>query len=65
LNHGDGETEQFYRDLQQRGIRVLVGMEATGYARWFERLLAELLRGHPKPAIQGRLKTGHKKSPGH
>jgi transposase len=42
LNHGDGETEQFYRDLQQRGIRVLVGMEATGYARWFERLLAEL-----------------------
>jgi transposase len=42
LNHSDGETERFYRDLQQRGIRVRVGMEATGYSRWFERLLAEL-----------------------
>jgi transposase len=30
------------RDLQQRGISVRVGMEATGYSRWFERLLAEL-----------------------
>jgi Transposase len=42
LNHGEGEAEQFYRDLQQRAIRVRVGMEATGYSRWFERLLAEL-----------------------
>jgi transposase len=42
LNHSEGEAERFYRDLQQRGIRVRVGMEATGYARWFERLLAEL-----------------------
>jgi transposase len=42
LNHSDGEAEKFYRDLQQREIRVRVGMEATGYARWFERLLAEL-----------------------
>ena len=42
LNHGDGEAERFYRELQQRGIRVRVGMEATGFARWFERLLAEL-----------------------
>jgi transposase len=42
LNHSGGEAERFYRDLQQRGIRVRVGMEATGYARWFERLLAEL-----------------------
>ena len=30
------------RDLKQRGICVRVGMEATGYSRWFERLLAEL-----------------------
>jgi tRNA splicing endonuclease len=29
LNHSEGEAEQFYRDLQQRGIRVRVGMEAT------------------------------------
>lgn len=42
LNHSDGEAERFYRDLQQRGIRVRVGMEATGFSRWFERLLAEL-----------------------
>src|SRR5207249_7086279 len=38
----DGQAERFYRELQQRGIRVRVGMEATGYSRWFERLLAEL-----------------------
>jgi len=29
-------------DLKQRGVSVRVGMEATGYSRWFERLLAEL-----------------------
>jgi hypothetical protein len=42
LNHGDGEGESFYRELKQRGVSVCVGMEATGYSRWFERLLAEL-----------------------
>jgi transposase len=42
LSHSDGKAERFYRDLKQRGICVRVGMEATGYARWFERLLAEL-----------------------
>ena len=42
LNHSGGDAERFYRDLQQRGIRVRVGMEATGFSRWFERLLAEL-----------------------
>jgi transposase len=42
LNHSEGQAEKFYRDLKQRGICVRVGMEATGYARWFERLLAEL-----------------------
>ena len=42
LSHDDGEAEKFYRDLKQRGISVRVGMEATGYSRWFERLLAEL-----------------------
>jgi transposase len=34
------EAESFYRSLQGRTVRV--GMEATGHARWFERLLAEL-----------------------
>jgi transposase len=42
LNHSDGEAEKFYRDLQLQGACVRVGMEATGYSRWFERLLAEL-----------------------
>ena len=37
LHHSDGQAEKFYRDLKQRGISVRVGMEATGYARWFER----------------------------
>jgi transposase len=34
------ETEKFYRSLA--GQKVRVGMEASGHARWFERLLAEL-----------------------
>src|SRR6476659_9161083 len=42
LNHSAGEAEKFYRELQQRGVSVRVGMEATGHSRWFERLLAEL-----------------------
>src|ERR1700730_11079895 len=42
LNHSDGEAEKFYRDLKQKGVSVRVGMEATGHARWFERLMAEL-----------------------
>jgi transposase len=42
LNHSSGEAERFYRDLHSRGVQVRVGMEATGYSRWFERLLAEL-----------------------
>ena len=42
LLHKDGEAERFYRDLKLRGISVRVGIEATGHARWFERLLVEL-----------------------
>ena len=42
LKHNNGEAEKFYRDLKARGISVRVGMETTGYSRWFERLLAEL-----------------------
>ena len=36
------EAEKFYRDLAARKTRILVGMEASGHGRWFERLLAEL-----------------------
>jgi transposase len=36
------EAQQFCRGLKQGGVRVLVGMEATGHSRWFERLLSEL-----------------------
>jgi transposase len=36
------DAERFYRELAARGARARVGMEASGQARWFERLLAEL-----------------------
>src|SRR5215467_13179697 len=35
-------AETFYRGLSTAGQKVRVGMEASGPARWFERLLAEL-----------------------
>src|SRR5215468_6463601 len=41
LEHCDG-AEKFYRDLAKQGKKVRVGMEASGHARWFERLLEEL-----------------------
>jgi transposase len=41
LQHRE-EAEKFYRDLAAQGIKARVGMEASGQARWFERLLAEL-----------------------
>src|SRR5215472_3302714 len=41
LEHRE-EAEQFYRQLRERGCKVCVGMEASGHARWFERLLGEL-----------------------
>src|SRR5947207_15847640 len=41
LQHRE-EAEKFYRDLAAQGVKVRVGMEASGHARWFERLLAEL-----------------------
>jgi hypothetical protein len=41
LEHPDA-AEKFYRELAAQGKKVRVGMEASGHARWFERLLAEL-----------------------
>jgi transposase len=41
LEHRE-EAEKFYRDLVVEGMKVRVGMEASGQARWFERLLGEL-----------------------
>ena len=41
LGHRE-EAEKFYRDLGAQGAKVRVGMEASGHARWFERLLGEL-----------------------
>ncbi len=41
LGHSQ-EAEKFYRELKEQGVRVRVGMEASGQARWFERLLGEL-----------------------
>jgi transposase len=36
------EADQFYRDLRARGLEVRIGLEASGYSRWFERLMDEL-----------------------
>src|SRR5215471_16454759 len=36
------EAESFYRGLASAGEKIRVGMESSGYARWFERLLSEL-----------------------
>jgi transposase len=41
LEHGNGEAKKFYAGLEKP---VRVGMEATGYAQWFEWMLAKL--GH-------------------
>jgi transposase len=41
LKHPE-EAEQFYRTLATSAVRVRVGMESSGHARWFERLLGEL-----------------------
>ena len=39
LDHNNGEIQEHYRSLI--GQKVLVGVEATGNMRWFERLLSE------------------------
>src|SRR5580765_1191599 len=41
LEHRE-EAEKFYRGLGVQGMKVRVGMEASGQARWFERFLGEL-----------------------
>ena len=41
LEHMEG-AGQFYRDLRARGVEVRIGMEASGYTRWFEQLMADL-----------------------
>ena len=41
LQHRE-QAEKFYRELAMRGVQVRLGMEASGQARWFERLLGEL-----------------------
>src|SRR5258708_33886185 len=40
LDHPEA-AEKFYRELAAQGTKVRVGMEASGHARWFERLLAD------------------------
>ena len=41
LSHPD-EAGKYYRALASAGETVRIGMEASGHARWFERLVAEL-----------------------
>src|SRR5438552_4714495 len=46
VSHGAPQNQasfiEFYRQLKVRGKKVRVGMEASGHARWFERLLTEV-----------------------
>ena len=49
--HSNGEAGTFYRKLKEQGVSVRVGIEATGHARWFERLLAELEYGQRKSLL--------------
>src|SRR5215472_19233879 len=39
LEHASGEAKKFYTGLQKP---LRVGMEASGYAQWFEQMLAKL-----------------------
>jgi transposase len=41
LGHRE-EAEKFYRELATQGASVRLGMEASGHARWLERLFCEL-----------------------
>ncbi|MGA8274626.1 MAG: IS110 family transposase [Candidatus Sulfotelmatobacter sp.] len=41
LEHRE-EAERFYRELSPQGAKVRVGIEASGQARWFERLMGEM-----------------------
>ena len=41
LRHPE-EAESFYRGLSSEGVQVRIGMEASGHARWLERLFGEL-----------------------
>jgi hypothetical protein len=41
LEHRE-EAEKFYRDLAARAVCARLGMEASGHARWLERLFSEL-----------------------
>ena len=40
LEHRE-EAEEFYRNLAAQGVSVRLGMEASGHARWFERIPPE------------------------
>ena len=62
LNHSDGEAEKFYRDLRLRGVQVRVGMEATGYSRWFDRKFvpAQIVDATPSSVLSQQCFPGKK-----
>ena len=53
LEHRE-EAEKLYRDLGAQGAKVRIGMEASGHARWFERILSEL---HVNTKLPGQQET--------
>ena len=42
LQNPEQAEQQFYRELSGHGAQVRIGMEASGHARWLERLFREL-----------------------
>jgi transposase len=68
LQHSE-EAEKFYRDLAAQGMKVRVGMEASGHARWFERLRGKQIASYlglvPSEESSGdRRRLGHISKPG-
>lgn len=56
-------AEKFYRDLGAQGAKVRIGMEASGHARWFERMLASGMRQRSAPSGCGsRRRIGRMRS---
>ena len=50
------EGEKFYRGLAAGGQKVRLGMEASGHARWFERLMAALQALFCLPWLSARIR---------
>ncbi len=56
----DGESEPFYQEMEH-GVRVKnSSVSVVGSSARVHSSIPGVLTGHPKPAIRGHLKTGHR-----